>query len=34
MEKRPTVNELVGEGYGHFWNDRHFYRVVKRFTWL
>ena len=26
----PTVEELVGNGYGHFWNDKHFYRVVKR----
>ncbi|KID42852.1 Phage terminase, large subunit [Levilactobacillus brevis] len=25
----PTVAELVGKGYGHFWNDKHFYRVVK-----
>jgi len=25
----PTVEELVGKGYGHFWNDKHFYRVVK-----
>lgn len=25
----PTVDEIVGKGYGHFWNDKHFYRVVK-----
>lgn len=25
----PTVDDLVGKGYSHFWNDKHFYRVVK-----
>lgn len=25
----PTVEQLVGKGYGHFWNDKHFYRVLK-----
>lgn len=25
----PTAKELVGKGYSHFWNDKHFYRVVK-----
>lgn len=24
-----TSDELVGTGYGAFWNDKHFYRVVK-----
>lgn len=28
-QKTPTVKELVGKGYGHFWNDKHFYRVEK-----
>lgn len=29
MNEQETVDSLVGGGYGHFWNDRHFYRVVK-----
>lgn len=29
MTDVPTVDELVGKGYSHFWNDKHFYRVVK-----
>ncbi|WP_436704263.1 PBSX family phage terminase large subunit [Lactiplantibacillus plantarum] len=29
MSEQDTVDSLVGEGYGHFWTDRHFYRVVK-----
>ena len=33
MENVPTVEQLVGKGYGQFWNDKHFYRVVKRISW-
>lgn len=29
MSEQDTVDSLVGEGYGHFWTDRHFYRIVK-----
>ena len=25
----PKPKELIGTGYSHFWNDKHFYRVVK-----
>lgn len=25
----PTVKDIIGQGYSQFWNDRHFYRVVK-----
>jgi phage terminase large subunit len=25
----PTISDIIGKGYSQFWDDKHFYRVVK-----
>lgn len=29
VKKEINLAEIVGKGYNKFWNDKHFYRVVK-----